>query len=235
MERNHRYFSAASGIALSFAAVASACGSEAKPKNTEPTPNSTSASCLEQHLATRQAGNIESKTITEKRLEETIEFMKCSSIEPLELFAEKLMQLNSGGYLVLDNFSRPDGVATGEIASITFYGGFPTPNDSSYRMTIDLNENGMSYADYAIFLYKETLVMTTLNEQIRRAPNAATKIASSEDRTSIECLAWINTIKNVGIPLKGKVEIQIIKDSIAAYERHDPEGIIDCIASADLN
>ena len=236
MERKYRYLTVAGGLALSLAAVTAACGEEKSPsKNAYPTPNSTSANCFDQSLRTREALQNETKSITENRLNETIEFMKCSSIDPLIEFADKLKQLQRDGYLVLDDFSRPNGVAAGDIASITFYGGFPTRDDSSYRMTVDLDKNGMSYADYAIFLYKEALVLTALNEKIKNAPNAGTKIASGENRTSIECLAWVNTIKNVGIPLKGKVEVERIKSSIKAYERQNQEDIIDCIDSADLN
>lgn len=233
----YRYLTIAGGLALSFAAITSACGREkTQSKNSHPTPDSTSANCFDQSLSTREALQNESKSITENRLNETIEFMKCSSIGPLIEFADKLKQLQRDGYLVLDDFSRPNGVAAGDIASITFYGGFPTRDDSSYRMTVDLNKNGMSYADFAIFLYKETLVMTTLNEQIRNAPNMSTKIASNEsNRASIECLAWVDTIIKVGIPLKGKVEVGTIKSSIEAYERQNPEDIIDCIDSANLN
>lgn len=237
MERKYRYLTIAGGLALSLATITSACGREkTQSKNTYPTPNSTSASCFDQSLSTREALQNKSKSITENRLNETIEFMKCSSIDPLIQFADKLKQLQRDGHLVLDDFSRPNGVAAGDIASLTFYGGFPTLDDSSYRMTVDLNKNGMSYADFAIFLYKETLVMTTLNDQIKKTPNMATKIASNElNRASIECLAWVNTIKDVGIPLKGKVEVGKIKSSIEAYERQYQEDIIDCINSADLN
>lgn len=234
MERKYKYLTAASGLVLSLATLTTACGGEnSSSKNTDPTPSA--SNCFDSGLRTVEARQPETKSITEKRLNETLEFMKCSAIEPLMLFADQLKQLQMDGYLVLDNFSRPDGVAAGEIASVTFYGGFPTLNDSSFRMTVDLNENGMSYADYSIFLYKEALVMAALNEQIKNAPNMGTKVASSEDRTAIECLAWINTIKNVGIPLKGKVEVEKIKKSIEAYEHQNQEDIIDCIDSADLN
>ncbi len=232
MERKYRYLKAAGGLALSLAAVTAACGEEKSPsKNAYPTPNSTSANCFDQSLSTREALQNESKSITENRLNETIAFMKCSSIEPLIEFATKLKQLQTDGYLILVDFPPR---SADEVARTTFHGGFPTLSESSYRMTVGLNKVGMSYADFAIFLYKETLVLTTLNG--KNAPNAGTKIAAMElDRTSLECMAWVKTMKDVGITLKGKVEVQAIKDSIAAYERHDPEGIIDCITSADLN
>ncbi len=237
MERKHRYLSAAGGLALSLAAITSGCGGEkSQSKDTYPTPNSTSASCFDQSLGTKEAIKAESKSVTENRLNDTIAFMKCSAIEPLMQFADKLKQLQSDGYLLLDDFPTPFGVEPNEIANVAFYGGFPTPKESSYKLAIDLNKEGMSHADFAIFLYKEALILETLNEQIKTTPNAATKIAvSGSDRAAIECLAWVNTIKNVGIPLKGGVEVQIIKDSIEKYEIHDPEGIIDCINSSDLN
>lgn len=236
MERKHSYLAAAGGFALSLAAISSACGGEKpQPKNVHPTSDATSASCRDKNLVIKEAAHAELKTITENRLNETIAYMECSSIDPLMLFAQKLKRLQTDGYLVLQDFPTPWGVEPNEMADVNLYGGFPTPNDSSFRMAVNLNIEGITQADIAIFLYKEALVLETLNEQIKNAPNLSTKIASGESREAIECLAWVKTIKDIGIPLQGQVKFEKIKSAINKYEGNEPDGIIDCVNASDLN
>lgn len=161
------------------------------------------------------------KELAEENFQAALDFMGSSELLPLQQAVGELVRLKAEEFVVMEPF-----VVDREPAEIRFYGGFPNPQSSSYRIIISLgavSRRVVEPANLSTYLYQ---ALQTFKSAEKMKDSGVQKSTINLD--DIEAQAWIKTFKDVVEPQADKISDPYIQKLYNLYQKLGEVSFISC-------